>query len=157
MDILNYLDIPYLGTIVFGGELLTKLKLKWAKKYQVLVLATVTGVLFYFINQEPNYPVKLIMNYCWATSMYELIVKKIKEQLRAGETGLEPVRVGTKNRCLTAWLLPNENYNSIQTEFNPSKNISTIESTRALTCSWIRFWENISRRSRTYQISHFKP
>lgn len=81
MDILNYLDIPYLGTIVFGGELLTKLKLKWAKKYQVLVLATLTGVLFYFINQEPNYPVKLIMNYCLATSMYELIVKKIKEQL----------------------------------------------------------------------------
>jgi hypothetical protein len=82
MDLLNYLDIPYLGTIVFGSELLTKLKLKWAKKYQVLVFATLVGVVFYFTSQEENYPVKLIMNYCLATSMYELIVKKFKEKLQ---------------------------------------------------------------------------
>ena len=81
MDLLSYLDVPYLGTIVFGGELLTKMKLKWAKKYQVLVLATVTGAVFFYVSQEENYAVKLIMNYCLATSMYELIVKKIKEKL----------------------------------------------------------------------------
>lgn len=43
---------------------------------------------------------------------------------KTGHTGFEPVHDGTRNHCLTAWLMPKNNYSIIQHTPNKFKSIN---------------------------------
>lgn len=95
------IDWIYIVTVVLGSDLLIRTTMsQFLRKnsvYTVLIFAFIIGIIFWFLSSKPEdlgEAVKnMIVNYCIATSLYELIIKRIKNLLQYDNSepkGIEP-------------------------------------------------------------------